>query len=163
MDCDAKGRSFAEVETRITVGRGPGLSFSAYMGWKDPSAGRRNLSKVVEPENIVFDYFQRQERVSVPPLPPEVRKGNFDAYQATLTAERARQESRRCIHCGRCTGCDNCLVFCPDLSVRVSSNGGFGYAIDYDYCKGCGICAAECPRNAITMFSEEFPIDQEET
>jgi len=163
MDCDAKGRGFAEVETRITVGRGPGLSFSAYMGWNAPSAGRRSLSKVVGPESIVFDYFRRQERVGVPLLPPDVRKENFEAYQATLTAEQARQESRRCIHCGRCTGCDNCLVFCPDLSVRVSSNGRFGYAIDYDYCKGCGICAAECPRNAITMVSEEIPIDQEES
>ena len=60
-------------------------------------------------------------------------------------------------------GCNRCLVFCPDLSVRVSSNGRFGYTIDYDYCKGCGICAAECPRNAITMVSEEIPIDQEES
>ena len=25
------------------------------------------------------------------------------------------------------------------------------YAIDYDYCKGCGICAAECPCGAIEM------------
>ncbi|MEM2686731.1 MAG: 4Fe-4S binding protein, partial [Thermoproteota archaeon] len=28
--------------------------------------------------------------------------------------------------------------------------------IDYNYCKGCGICAEECPRKAITMVPEEI-------
>jgi pyruvate ferredoxin oxidoreductase delta subunit len=26
--------------------------------------------------------------------------------------------------------------------------------IDYDYCKGCGICSAECPVEAIKMVGE---------
>jgi Pyruvate/2-oxoacid:ferredoxin oxidoreductase delta subunit len=30
-----------------------------------------------------------------------------------------------------------------------------GYEIDYDYCKGCGICAAECPCAAIALVPEE--------
>jgi pyruvate ferredoxin oxidoreductase alpha subunit len=30
------------------------------------------------------------------------------------------------------------------------------YAIDYDFCKGCGICAAECPCGAIEMVPEQI-------
>jgi pyruvate ferredoxin oxidoreductase delta subunit len=29
------------------------------------------------------------------------------------------------------------------------------YVIDYDYCKGCGLCAYECPADAIVMIKEE--------
>lgn len=65
------------------------------------------------------------------------------------------------MQCGRCNECDNCLIFCPDISVLVKGNGHFGYSIDYDYCKGCGICFTECPRHAMTMIDEELPIGEE--
>ncbi|MCP2605919.1 4Fe-4S binding protein, partial [Candidatus Aminicenantes bacterium AC-335-O07] len=46
--------------------------------------------------------------------------------------------------------CDNCWVFCPDLSIIRNEE----YSVNYDYCKGCGICARECPRYVITMEEE---------
>jgi 2-oxoacid:acceptor oxidoreductase delta subunit (pyruvate/2-ketoisovalerate family) len=53
-------------------------------------------------------------------------------------------------------GCDNCYGACPDNAVIKIGPGGPGdYEIDYDYCKGCGICAAECPCGAIAMVPEE--------
>jgi Pyruvate/2-oxoacid:ferredoxin oxidoreductase delta subunit len=45
------------------------------------------------------------------------------------------------------------------VSVLPGGEDRFGYAFDYDYCKGCGICFAECPRYAITMVDEETPIE----
>jgi len=51
--------------------------------------------------------------------------------------------------CGNCFRCDNCYGACPDNAVIKTVPGS--YRIDYDYCKGCGICAAECPRGAIAM------------
>ena len=48
----------------------------------------------------------------------------------------------------KCIDCDNCIVFCPDSSVNKQHD------IDYDYCKGCGICAYECPSDAIEMVKE---------
>ena len=44
-----------------------------------------------------------------------------------------------------CTQCMLCWIFCPDTSVTVENGQVTGF--DYDHCKGCGICAHECPSN----------------
>ena len=48
----------------------------------------------------------------------------------------------------KCIDCDNCMIFCPDGSLNQPHD------IDYDFCKGCGICANECPSDAIEMVKE---------
>lgn len=47
--------------------------------------------------------------------------------------------------------CFSCWAFCPDVVITRT----IPVTIDLEYCKGCGICAAECPTGAITMESEE--------
>jgi len=49
-----------------------------------------------------------------------------------------------------------CWLFCPDFSVKISEKEGKveRVDIDYDYCKGCGICAEVCPTKAIRMEPE---------
>jgi len=54
----------------------------------------------------------------------------------------------------KCTRCYTCWKFCPDLSVDVKEEGDFP-KVDLDHCKGCGICANECPTGAITMLRED--------
>ncbi|MBW2094162.1 MAG: FAD-dependent oxidoreductase [Deltaproteobacteria bacterium] len=159
IDCDRKGIAFSEVLEEITVGAGPGISFSSYMGWEPVNPVRGNLKAVVRPEHIVYDYFEKAPRIQKMGLPASERKKNFDPYEETFTGEQALGEAARCMHCGRCTECDNCLVLCPDVSVLVKGNGEFGYVFDYNYCKGCGICFTECPRHAITMVDEETPVE----
>ncbi|MCL4424486.1 MAG: 4Fe-4S binding protein [Firmicutes bacterium] len=58
-------------------------------------------------------------------------------------------------HPENCIHCLFCWVFCPDSAVSVK--GGKMIGIDYDHCKGCGICAHECPSKpkALTMIPEE--------
>ena len=51
-----------------------------------------------------------------------------------------------------CTQCLLCWVFCPDTSVMVADEKVYDF--DYDHCKGCGICAHECPSDAIEMVPE---------
>lgn len=55
-----------------------------------------------------------------------------------------------------CQNPENCLVcwaLCPDAAIkRVEPNE---LEIDMDYCKGCGVCALECPLKAIEMEQEE--------
>ncbi|MHA2221979.1 MAG: 4Fe-4S dicluster-binding protein [Candidatus Thorarchaeota archaeon] len=51
--------------------------------------------------------------------------------------------------------CGRCWIFCPDMAVVLTEKDGkHSYAYNYDYCKGCGICAHECPTDSIKMVSE---------
>lgn len=52
----------------------------------------------------------------------------------------------------KCTNCLTCWIYCPDSSVLVENEEIVGF--DYDHCKGCGICAANCPFDAIEMREE---------
>ena len=51
-----------------------------------------------------------------------------------------------------CINCHICWIYCPDSSIISKDEEIKGY--DYDHCKGCGICANECPVDAITMLEE---------
>lgn len=87
-------------------------------------------------------------------LDPARRVNAFDEVTTGLDADTALYEARRCLSCGNCFECDNCYGMCPDNAI-VKLGPGNRFAIDYDYCKGCGICVAECPAGAITMEPEE--------
>ena len=65
-------------------------------------------------------------------------------------------EARRCLSCGHCFKCDNCYGICPDNAVIKLDDPTTPYLIDLDYCKGCGLCVAECPSGAIQMVPEEI-------
>ena len=53
----------------------------------------------------------------------------------------------------KCINCLTCWIFCPDSSIIVSEGKLVG--VDYDHCKGCGICAKNCPVKCIQMIKEE--------
>ncbi len=77
------------------------------------------------------------------------RLGNFKEVQQSLDQSQAMTEASRCFSCGTCTYCDNCYFYCPDMAITKLDGGG--YEIKSDYCKGCGLCVAECPTGAIRM------------
>jgi 2-oxoacid:acceptor oxidoreductase delta subunit (pyruvate/2-ketoisovalerate family) len=81
------------------------------------------------------------------------RTSTFDEVVAGLDESTALYEARRCLSCGNCFECDNCYGMCPDNAV-IKLGPGERFTINYDYCKGCGICAAECPAGAIEMVPE---------
>ena len=49
----------------------------------------------------------------------------------------------------KCNRCLTCWLYCPENAIDREIN------INYDYCKGCGICANVCVKGAIQMVREE--------
>jgi len=60
---------------------------------------------------------------------------------------------RPVIEHGKCIKCGFCWAYCPDFAIEITSLGE--YVVNLDYCKGCGICAKECPVKVITMEEEK--------
>jgi Pyruvate/2-oxoacid:ferredoxin oxidoreductase delta subunit len=93
------------------------------------------------------------------------RLSTFDEVVQGLDEETAVFEARRCLSCGNCFGCDNCFGMCPDNAIvklepapgvlPPTGMAGLRYEVNLEYCKGCGICAAECPCGAISMVPEQ--------
>lgn len=83
------------------------------------------------------------------------RQTTFDEVVQGLSEDNALFEARRCMSCGNCFECDNCYGVCPDNAV-IKLGPGKKFAINYEYCKGCGICAQECPCGAIDMVKEDI-------
>jgi Pyruvate/2-oxoacid:ferredoxin oxidoreductase delta subunit len=82
------------------------------------------------------------------------RVSTFDEVVQGLDESTALFEARRCMSCGNCFECDNCYGVCPDNAI-TKLGPGKGFAIDLDYCKGCGLCVAECPSGSMEMVPEE--------
>jgi len=98
-------------------------------------------------------YYADAPKSVAPTLDLVRRQSTFDEIHGSLDERTARFEARRCLSCGNCFECDNCYGVCPDNAV-VKLGPGRRYAFNYDYCKGCGLCIAECPCGAIRQVPE---------
>ncbi len=99
-------------------------------------------------------YYSEAPHVVRPILDIIRRQSTFEEVQGGLDETNALFEARRCLSCGNCFECDNCYGVCPDNAV-IKLGPGKRFEFNYDYCKGCGMCAAECPCGAIKMVPEE--------
>jgi len=99
-------------------------------------------------------YYSEAPHVVRPTLDVLRRQSSFDEVVQGLDETNALFEARRCLSCGNCFECDNCYGVCPDNAV-IKLGPGKRFQFNYDYCKGCGVCAAECPCGAIKMAPEE--------
>jgi NADPH-dependent glutamate synthase beta subunit-like oxidoreductase len=99
-------------------------------------------------------YYSDAPAGVLPVLEAARRTDTFDEVVGGLDASTALFEARRCLSCGNCFECDNCYSVCPDNAI-VKLGPGQGFRIDLDYCKGCGLCATECPCGAIDLVTEQ--------
>jgi 2-oxoacid:acceptor oxidoreductase delta subunit (pyruvate/2-ketoisovalerate family) len=98
-------------------------------------------------------YYGEAPKTVRPVLEMARRISTFDEVTGGLDATNALYEARRCLSCGNCFECDNCYGICPDNAV-IKLGPGKRFQFNYDYCKGCGLCAEECPCGAIKMVPE---------
>lgn len=107
--------------------------------------------------HLAVGYFEPAPRNAPGVLAVPERLADDREIEQALDAQAAAREWTRCFSCGNCLACDNCWVFCPDsavLKTREVASDGSHYIFDYDFCKGCGVCAAECPTGYIAMVDE---------
>ncbi len=101
-----------------------------------------------------FAYTARKQR-NIITLDEKTALGNFEERLHPLNEADAIAEAKRCMSCGMCFECDNCVVYCPQTAVfRVpKSKTSLGRYVDTDYdkCIGCHICKDVCPTGYIQM------------
>ena len=100
-------------------------------------------------------YYSDAPKAQRPVLDMVRRQSTFEEVVGGFDPATAQFEARRCLSCGNCFECDNCYGVCPDNAV-IKLGAGHRYAFNYDYCKGCGLCVAECPCGAIRTQPEEI-------
>jgi 2-oxoacid:acceptor oxidoreductase delta subunit (pyruvate/2-ketoisovalerate family) len=150
------GGDMVPAERTVTVAAGHGKKAARHI-----DAWLRDGAYVPAPKHELasFDvlntwYYSDAPRTLQPQLELARRESTFDEVVGGLDESNALYEARRCLSCGNCFSCDNCYGVCPDNAVIKLGEPGERYAIDYDFCKGCGLCVAECPSGAIEMVPE---------
>ena len=149
------GGDMVPAERNVTVAVGHGKKAAKHI-----DAWLRGASVPVtkKHETASFDklnpwYYSDAPATVRPLLDLARRQTSFDEVQGGLDEGNALFEARRCLSCGNCFECDNCYGVCPDNAV-IKLGPGKRFEFNLDYCKGCGLCAAECPCGAITMVPE---------
>jgi NADPH-dependent glutamate synthase beta subunit-like oxidoreductase len=149
------GGDMVPAERNVTVAIGHGKKAARHI---DAWLAGTTYAPSARHELASFDklnpwYYADAPKTVQPQLDILRRKSSFDEVVQGLDEGNALFEARRCLSCGNCFECDNCYGVCPDNAV-LKLGPGKGYRFNLDYCKGCGVCAAECPCGAIGMEPE---------
>jgi 2-oxoacid:acceptor oxidoreductase delta subunit (pyruvate/2-ketoisovalerate family) len=151
------GGDMVPAERTVTIAVGHGKKAARHIdAWL--RGARHEAPLKHEPatfERLNTWYYADAPKTVLPVLDVIRRQSTFDEVIQGLDESNALYEARRCLSCGNCFECDNCYGVCPDNAV-VKLGPGKRYQFNYDYCKGCGICAKECPCGAIRMVAEEI-------
>ncbi len=94
-------------------------------------------------------YYTDANKKLQPILDIARRTSTFEEVMGSLDEGNALFEARRCL------SCDNCYGVCPDNAITKLGPGN-RFEFKYDYCKGCAMCATECPCGAIKMVPEDI-------
>ena len=140
----------------IAHGRQAALSIHSYLRgerFQSPVA----LEPIEELSPARTSLIKREVRQRMPMLPVAPRITDFNEVELGFPEEQAVREARRCLNCGAgavvdpelCAACLTCVRVCP-YDVPQIPLGGKRAEIGPD-CQSCGVCAVECPANAISL------------
>jgi NADPH-dependent glutamate synthase beta subunit-like oxidoreductase len=144
-----KGLKITQIEEPV---RGTDASTGAIHNFDD-----RSDRYVIPHSELFLGHFNRVERNKrkIVNLNAEEALNNFEERMLPLLEAQAQAEAKRCMSCGQCFECDNCVVYCPQTAVfkvpKAKSTIGRYVDTDYNKCIGCHICADVCPTCYIQM------------
>jgi len=117
----------------------------------------RSAAEVCKSDELFLGHFAYQPRIQRSEIGPSAEEvlGHFEERMVGLDDKQAVDEAKRCMSCGMCFECDNCVIYCPQTAVKrtpksEATMGRYVYT-DYDLCIGCHICADVCPTGYIKM------------
>ncbi len=117
----------------------------------------RSAAEVVQASELFLGHFAFDPRRLRKEMVPDANEvlGHFQERMLGLDEKETVAEAKRCMSCGMCFECDNCVIYCPQIAVKrtpkaESTMGRYVYT-DYDLCIGCHICADVCPTGYIKM------------
>jgi NADPH-dependent glutamate synthase beta subunit-like oxidoreductase len=147
-------RELREIDRGL---RGTDLGGKAVGGFAIHNYEDRGAAEVCKSEELFLGHFPYQERIKRTEIGPSAEEvlGHFAERMVGLTDKQAVDEAKRCMSCGMCFECDNCVIYCPQVAVKrtpksEATMGRYVYT-DYDLCIGCHICADVCPTGYIKM------------
>lgn len=144
-----KGLTFSEVHEPI---RGTDKSTAAIHNFDN-----RSDRYVISHKELFLGHFPSINRNvrNVTNLTAVEALNNFEERLHPLLEAQAVAEAKRCMSCGQCFECDNCVVYCPQTAVfkvpKAKSTTGRYVDTNYAKCIGCHICADVCPTGYIQM------------
>ena len=137
--------------------RGTSLAGKAVGGFATHNYEDRSAAEVCQADELFLGHFPYQERIKRTEIGPSAEEvlGHFAERMVGLSDKQAVDEAKRCMSCGMCFECDNCVIYCPQTAVKrtpksEATMGRYVYT-DYDLCIGCHICADVCPTGYIKM------------
>lgn len=139
------------ITTAVGHGRRAAESIDAFLkGEPIPESVRREVTKAEKQDLLYFLPAEPAVRVN---RHLEVVRGNHDELLEALTPEQVKAESERCMSCGLCFDCKQCVSFCPQEAVLRHRDNPAGEKVETDYfkCVGCHICSLVCPSGYIQM------------
>ena len=150
------GGDMVPADRNVTVAVGHGKKAARHIdAWlRGATVPAKPAKRLASFDRLNTWYYSDAPKTVRPQLDIARRTSSFDEVQGGLTEDNALFEARRCMSCGNCFECDNCYGVCPDNAV-IKLGPGKRFEFKYDYCKGCGMCVAECPCGAIDMVPEE--------
>ncbi|MBF0218921.1 MAG: NAD(P)-binding protein [Gammaproteobacteria bacterium] len=152
------GRFESDKRTDYTVKEiDVGLRGTSESDWAVHNYEDRSGHEIISSDMLFlghYEYSPRHKRTTIEVNSSDVI-GNYQERLVALSEAEVISEAKRCMSCGLCFECDNCVVYCPQTAVlktpRDKSTTGRYVYTDYSRCIGCHICADVCPTGYIDM------------
>ena len=139
------------ITTAVGHGRKAAASIDAFL--KGEPMPETPYSEITKPHKQDLLYFLHTPQAKRTNIEPEEVVGNHDELLEALTHEEAKSESERCMSCGFCFDCKQCVSFCPQEAITRFRDNPAGEKVytNYAKCVGCHLCSLVCPCGYIQM------------